>query len=638
MDARHQNAGSLIVCCLLIIGMLTSCSDSSELSSSPGSATFSINFIDSGEILSNDISVRAANIDCAGLGIRMIDVYVYDGTDTRLAGGQFACDAGTGTVDGIKSGSDRKFVIYGSNVNGYPLYRGEATGITIRDGQNTDVGTIDATQFFPQNVTLRPAENQVAITWDRVAFASSYSVYWSVTAGSSGVQSQARVDNIANTAYLHTKLSNDTAYSYLITATDAMGQESAISAEVSAMPREATAVPNAPTNLVAVPGNQQVTISWDHVDDAASYRCYMGTSPGVTQSANSADDETPFNAYTWTGLSNDTTYYFVVTAANSMGESEASNEASVNTEASDNNPPVLANGDVTPESGTSFESVSFCVDYQDPDGDNPVNKYVYIDDTAYTMNLVSGSFSNGEYCYHTYLLAGDYSYHFEFSDGEGNVSRLPENGEHSGPNISAAVITISGVMLNDGAPVSNLRMELGTENESLYVDTDENGRFTFTFDFNPHAEYLYILNDIYINDISENTFSRWHYDLPNIASTDITLPDLDIKFNNLFSPPSNTVVAANEISSSTPITFQWTDGGRDDIFSWQLQLSGRNNGNHHSWSTQYMSPDTTSVQFDGILHDSDRIPPGNYEWELYVTLGEEGGWSCSSVVIPLILE
>ena len=86
-------------------------------------------------------------------------------------------------------------------------------------------------------------------------------------------------------------------------------------------------IPSAPTGVTASAGDGQVSISWSAVSDATSYNIYWSTTSGVTKTSGTkiADTTSP---YSHTGLTNGTTYYYVVTAVNSAGESAESSEVS----------------------------------------------------------------------------------------------------------------------------------------------------------------------------------------------------------------------------------------------------------------------------------------------------------------------
>jgi len=95
----------------------------------------------------------------------------------------------------------------------------------------------------------------------------------------------------------------------------------------------ATPPPIAPTGVTAAPGNGQVTISWDAVSGATPYNLYMATTSGVTKSnyttlTGGMKHTGVTSPYIHTGLTNSTTYYFVVTALNANGESVESIEVS----------------------------------------------------------------------------------------------------------------------------------------------------------------------------------------------------------------------------------------------------------------------------------------------------------------------
>jgi hypothetical protein len=97
-------------------------------------------------------------------------------------------------------------------------------------------------------------------------------------------------------------------------------------APVYFLPTDNTGAPAAPVNVAASPGDGQVTLTWTASAGATGYEVYRGTDPG-------GEDATPIargvatTSFTNTGLVNGTTYYYVITAANSSGESGPSSEA-----------------------------------------------------------------------------------------------------------------------------------------------------------------------------------------------------------------------------------------------------------------------------------------------------------------------
>jgi chitin-binding protein len=85
-------------------------------------------------------------------------------------------------------------------------------------------------------------------------------------------------------------------------------------------------VPPAPTGLAATAGNAQVALSWSAASGATGYNVKRSTTNGGPYS-NVATSVTG-TSYTNTGLTNGTTYYYVVTAVNASGESPVSLQAS----------------------------------------------------------------------------------------------------------------------------------------------------------------------------------------------------------------------------------------------------------------------------------------------------------------------
>lgn len=85
--------------------------------------------------------------------------------------------------------------------------------------------------------------------------------------------------------------------------------------------------PASPSNVTALAGNSQVEITWTAVTGATSYNIYWSTSSNVT-TANGTKIAGASTDYLKTGLTNGTTYYFIVTAVNANGESTASTFAS----------------------------------------------------------------------------------------------------------------------------------------------------------------------------------------------------------------------------------------------------------------------------------------------------------------------
>ncbi|MCK5559389.1 MAG: hypothetical protein KAJ51_02305, partial [Thermoplasmata archaeon] len=107
----------------------------------------------------------------------------------------------------------------------------------------------------------------------------------------------------------------------------------------------------------------------------------------------------------------------------------------------------LFNGGVTPQSGNPSTVFTYQVTYNNTFNYPPISKYVYIDGTPYTMNYISGSFTQGAiYRYQTTLGVGNHTYYFYFNNTNG-YARLPIYGAYYGP-----AVTYGGGSTQNNAP------------------------------------------------------------------------------------------------------------------------------------------------------------------------------------------
>jgi hypothetical protein len=176
----------------------------------------------------------------------------------------------------------------------------------------------------PLDVAATAGNGSATITWTASAGATSYNIYYCTQSGVtkatgtkiSGVTSPAVVPN----------LTNETPYFFVVTAVNS-GNESVESTQVSATPSASIQTPAVPANVAATPGDGQVIISWDTSAGATSYNVYYGTTSGNLK-ATGIRITGATSPQTVSGLSNGTTYNFVVTAVNLSAESAESAQVS----------------------------------------------------------------------------------------------------------------------------------------------------------------------------------------------------------------------------------------------------------------------------------------------------------------------
>lgn len=80
-----------------------------------------------------------------------------------------------------------------------------------------------------------------------------------------------------------------------------------------------------PTNLIATPGDSQVTLNWDAVTDATGYNVKRSITAGDPYDIIASNVS---GTYVDSDVINGTAYYYVITAITADGESGNSNEAS----------------------------------------------------------------------------------------------------------------------------------------------------------------------------------------------------------------------------------------------------------------------------------------------------------------------
>ncbi len=101
---------------------------------------------------------------------------------------------------------------------------------------NVEAVLISESLNAPTNLSATAGNGQVRLSWNPVAGATSYNLYWNVANGAE------QLITITAPPYTHTGLTNGTTYAYRMTAVNASGVEGASSQEVSATPQSQSQV------------------------------------------------------------------------------------------------------------------------------------------------------------------------------------------------------------------------------------------------------------------------------------------------------------------------------------------------------------------------------------------------------------
>ncbi len=168
----------------------------------------------------------------------------------------------------------------------------------------------------PTGVVATPGDKQIALSWNAVPGAGTYKIQYGTSSGNY----TSTVSGLTGTSTTLTGLTNGTPYYVIVTAVNSSGA-GAPSSEVSATP--ALAPPSVPSGVTAVAGNGLVSLTWNGASGAATYNVKYGTAPGLYSNTISGLTGTTTQV---SGLSNGTTYYFVVSASNAGGQSDNSTE------------------------------------------------------------------------------------------------------------------------------------------------------------------------------------------------------------------------------------------------------------------------------------------------------------------------
>jgi fibronectin type 3 domain-containing protein/C1A family cysteine protease len=243
--------------------------------------------------------------------------------DDLLAGAdEFSMTVGSSTYSGQVSSF--KVEKYNGYTPGYPddisAMPGNVPAYTPCELTTSFASSGSTVPGSPRSLQASAGDSRVTLSWsapldDGGSSITQYRIYRGTSSYSLSLRT-----SVTSTSYTDSSVTNGNTYYYAVSAVNSVG-EGPRSGQASARPEAQANVPGTPAGLSASPGNSQVTLSWQApADDGGSsitgYRVYRGySSSSLTFAASVSSTQ-----YQITGLTNGLTYYFSVSAINSVGE------------------------------------------------------------------------------------------------------------------------------------------------------------------------------------------------------------------------------------------------------------------------------------------------------------------------------
>jgi hypothetical protein len=182
---------------------------------------------------------------------------------------------------------------------------------------------------MPQNLQATGGNAQVTLSWSApTTSGASAIISYKIYRGTLSIVGLSLIKTLGNVlTYTDIQLTNDITYYYQVSAVNGIGEGNK-SWVANATPRSGSTVPYIPTNLQATAGNRQVTLSWTAPTsngglNIISYNIYRRTASGTSALLTTVGNVL---AFTDTTVSNNITYFYRISAVNSIGEGAVSEE------------------------------------------------------------------------------------------------------------------------------------------------------------------------------------------------------------------------------------------------------------------------------------------------------------------------
>jgi 5-hydroxyisourate hydrolase-like protein (transthyretin family) len=320
----------------------------------------------------------AAPTDNGGSAITGYKIQQYDASDahpdwvdsTDNAGASNATNA---TVTGLTNGDFYYFRVAAINVNGTGGYS---------DFSDNYAYPQPGAPGKPTGVGGNPSNAQVTVSWTAPVDnggspIQGYDVQYSSNSGASWTSASATFHSSTATQQTVTGLTDGTAYLFRVAAINAYGTGSYSDPSSPVTPQ--ADLPGKPTNVSAVAGNNQATVSWTApADNGGSailgYDVEKSDDGGATwQPTSSTFHSDTATTQTVSGLTNGTAYVFRVAAINAKGTGSYSNPSAPVTPSSTPADPSTLTAQLTTASSVTYpQPVGFSVHLTDTTTGDPI--------------------------------------------------------------------------------------------------------------------------------------------------------------------------------------------------------------------------------------------------------------------------
>lgn len=240
--------------------------------------------------------------------------------------------------------------------------------------------------YPPASINAAAGNTQATVIWEAVEGATGYNVKRSVHSGGPYTTIGS---NLTETSYTDTNLKNNTTYYYVVSAIGPNGETT------NSNEKSVTPVLDKP-NLVSTYNVKKVSLTWNKIDHATSYKIKRASTAGGTNTV--VGTTTDSLKFTDTNVAVGGTYYYIVTPVDAGGDGPNSNEVAVTITDEDVTPPPVGEGDTqltiyllngtTKTYDLSSEGSRAFIDWYQAKGNGSGNPF-YI----FTVNEATGDFT-----------------------------------------------------------------------------------------------------------------------------------------------------------------------------------------------------------------------------------------------------